>query len=751
MKNFCIVFFLLFGTLGFVFGKHIIGGEIYYTCKGIDTRRNEVTLEFTMKIYRDCGSDGADFDDRAQIGIYTKSSNQSFVFRILEEWKLSSRRFLEASNPCVITPSNICVEEGVYIRTLTFPILNESYFLAYQRCCRNESITNIVDPSSFGAAYTIEITPESLKSCNNSPRFKNFPPILICNNKEIDFDHSAEDLEKDSLVYEFCTPFHAGGQRGSGTLPGDPKACDGVTPDPSVCIPPFNTVIFKAPFYSVLAPMGGNPLVTINPSTGLISGVPTNQGQYVVGVCLKEFRNGKLLSVSQRDFQFNVIECRKNISAGIRSDSVQANDQFIVNSCGDKTVNLINTSTLESNIKNYYWEFNINGTLQTFTTKNISLNLPDLGTYTGLLYLNKGDVDCSDSASILIRVSPGIDAQYAYSYDTCKAGPVQFRDMSSAPKSTITQWKYQYEAGASSGLSNNSYEFKTPGKKRVQLFIKDNNGCTDTVTHIIDYYPVPAVIVLEPNTFAGCQPLDVVFKNLSYPIDTTYQILWDFGDGETASSISPKHSYTKEGIFSVNLQITSPIGCKTQINYPSWISVSKSPVANFSYDPKELSNFQNTIQITDLSIDAEQLKYLINNKLILKDRNTTYTFRDTGLQTITQIVSRLNGCSDTLVQYLDIEPKVTYFMPNAFTPNGEGNNEYFGGVGISTWMRDFHFTIWDRWGSKIFESSDPTVHWNGRFENHGESLPPGVYVYKVEYVNPRGKKIELKGFSNLIR
>jgi len=90
-------------------------------------------------------------------------------------------------------------------------------------------------------------------------------------------------------------------------------------------------------------------------------------------------------------------------------------------------------------------------------------------------------------------------------------------------------------------------------------------------------------------------------------------------------------------------------------------------------------------------------------------------------------------------------------MPNAFTPNGEGNNEYFGGIGISTWMRDFHFTIWDRWGSKIFESSDPTVHWNGRFENHGESLPPGVYVYKVEYVNPRGKKIELKGFANLIR
>ena len=63
--------------------KHIIGGEIYYTCEGIDARRNEFTVRLTMKIYRDCGSDGADFDNPAEIGVYIKSGTQNFNFSFL--------------------------------------------------------------------------------------------------------------------------------------------------------------------------------------------------------------------------------------------------------------------------------------------------------------------------------------------------------------------------------------------------------------------------------------------------------------------------------------------------------------------------------------------------------------------------------------------------------------------------------------------------------------------------------------------
>jgi len=731
--------------------KHIIGGEIYYTCEGIDARRNEFTVRLTMKIYRDCGSDGADFDNPAEIGVYIKSGTQNFNFSFLDKWTLQSRKTLESYNPCVFTPPNICVEEGVYVKKLTLPILDRSYFIAYQRCCRNTSITNIVNPGAFGAAYTLEISPEAQRTCNNSPSFKNFPPILICRDLDINFDHSATDADNDSLVYEFCTPFAAGGQRGSGDLPGDPRACDGVTPDPSLCIPPFQTIVYKAPFYNQQFPMAGTPPIVLNPQTGQITGVPTNIGQYVVGICLKEYRNGVLLTVTQRDFQFNVINCRKNINASIISDSVMAGDQFIVNACGDKTVVLTSTSTIESSIKSYEWEFDLNGKIETFLGKSVSVVLPDLGSYTGKLYLNKGDKECSDTAQILINVFPGINADFIYQYDTCVAGPVFLSDRSLATQSTIREWTYLPEANQMMAGPDASYIYKTPGKKNVRLVIKDNNGCRDTATKSIQYYPVPALLVLNPSTFGGCQPVDIFFNNLSFPIDTTYRIDWDFGDGRHSDQISPTHRYTSEGKYSVRLKIVSPIGCETSIYYPDWIDVRKSPEAGFSCNPEKLSNLVNTVQITDESRNAEKIHYLINDLTALYQSSPNYTFRDTGIQTITQIVSRGNGCADTLVKRVDIEPIVTFFMPNAFTPGTDGVNDRFNGVGIMRWAKDFRLSIWDRWGGLIYSTEDASKSWNGQFDQTGDPAPPGFYIYTVSYTAPRGQEVKLKGYVTLIR
>lgn len=86
------------------------------------------------------------------------------------------------------------------------PIINENYLIVWQRCCRNSTITNIFDPLSIGATYTIEIHPEAQRTCNSSPRFINFPPTVLCVNAPFQFDHSAFDKDGDLLIYEFCEP-----------------------------------------------------------------------------------------------------------------------------------------------------------------------------------------------------------------------------------------------------------------------------------------------------------------------------------------------------------------------------------------------------------------------------------------------------------------------------------------------------------------------------------------------------------------
>ncbi|MCE9540819.1 MAG: SprB repeat-containing protein, partial [Bacteroidetes bacterium] len=147
-----------------------------------------------------------------------------------------------------------------------------------------------------------------LVSCNNfvpnsNPVFTLFPPIFVCAGQPFTFDHSATDVNGDSLVYSLYTPYNGeNGPSYSLTIP------------PATFDPTFsgNTAIFTPivwlPGYSAANPLGGPPL-NLNPSTGLLTGTPPMIGKFVVGVKVKEYRNGVYLSQTLRDFQFNVVNC----------------------------------------------------------------------------------------------------------------------------------------------------------------------------------------------------------------------------------------------------------------------------------------------------------------------------------------------------------------------------------------------------------------------------------------------------------
>jgi len=257
---------------------------------------------------------------------------------------------------------------------------------------------------------------------------------------------------------------------------------------------------------------------------------------------------------------------------------------------------------------------------------------------------------------------------------------------------------------------------------------------------------------VNPSIVDGCTPVKVCFNNLSKPIDSTYKIVWDFGDGNKGNQISPCHTYLDEGIYSVKLDVTSPIGCHIAKDYPNWISVRQSPEADFSASPEHLTSLQRRAKFEDLSDFSDTREWAFNDKERFLQENLEYTFKDTGLQKIRLIAINNNGCRDTLIKYIDVEPMVTYFMPNAFTPNNDGANQDFHGKGILLGMKDFQMTIWDRWGMKLFSTTNPLIGWNGTLNNEGfPLLPGGVYVYKVTYKTPRDKVVELNGFATLIR
>jgi gliding motility-associated-like protein len=741
-----LICFLSLGALPTAEARHIVGGDITYRCMG-----NGV-YEFTMKIYRDPFGAGADFDNPASIGIYrcgnTVNCGALSTFNIFQQLSVFVDQVTIVENPtypCLTIPPNIRVDEAIYRWSVNLPPSDESYYIVYQRCCRNNTINNIFNPEDAGATFSVEITPLAQQVCNSSPVFTGFPPTVICAGEPINFLHDAVDPDGDQIVYEFCAPLDGGGPI---TTSPAAQGCNGVIPTPP-CPPPYPTVNYIAPDYTGTAPLGGNPVVTIDPVTGLISGVPEVLGQFVVGVCIYEYRNGQLLSVIRRDFQFNVTNCQPTVVADIQKDDVIGPKAYLLNSCGNNTITFIDRSFQPQNIFAHQWTFDIPGNPFASTERNPTVTFPGPGQYQGQLVVNPNSA-CSDSATIFVNVFPELEADFSFAYDTCIAGEVVFTDLSQAPGSNILSWQWDFDGVGQSQLQNPAYLFATPGEKVVSLTITDDNNCTDDIEKPITWFPVPPLLIIEPSTFLGCVPATIFFNNLSTPIDESYDIQWTFGDGGTGSAISPEHTYTEPGLYSVTLEIVSPIGCRTEASFSNWIQVEPSPTAAFTFAPTQINSLNPEVRFTDQSTAAAAWFWQFGESGSSTQVNPTFVFPDTGLQTIVLTVTHASGCQDTAVALIDVVPVVKYFLPNAFTPNGDGQNDFFVGRGLLDGMQDFEMKIFNRWGEEVFLTNDPAIGWDGTYRSSSEIAPPGVYAYIVSYSDSRGNKISLQGFAVLV-
>ena len=735
------LFFCLVATIP-AFGTHIVGGQISYECMGNDS------FQITIKVYRDCQSNGAAFDSAPNsntpgtVTIFLGDDEDPFIETYTLDAPVITPVDNNPDNPCIEVPPVVCVEEGVYTFILELPPSTEPYHVTYQRCCRNPTISNIFDPDTYGATYTIAITNTAQVECNNSPVFNNFPPPAICVNKDLSFDHSATDVEGDQLVYELCNPLTGGGQGGGGVN----------APAPIVdAPPPYNDVPFALPDYTVLEPLGEDSPISIDPNTGEITGFPTVQGQYVVGICVSEYRNGELLSTSLRDFQFNVIVCEDLVYAEIGGSANNGEDQvFVFNLCDEYIVDFENDSGDINYIESYYWEFNTGQEVPlNYDQKDITVEFPGPGFFTGLMITNPG-LECTDTARIFVNITPEIQTDFEAVYDTCIAGPVDFTDFTvSAP---IQDYLWKFGDTNLSNEQNPTHMYESAGNYSVELVVTDTIGCQDSTMYDLVWFPVPPLIIIDPSNVVGCPPVDVFLENLSNPVDTTYEIVWDFGDGTVGEGISPSHVYEEAGLYTVGIQITSPIGCYTEDVFDELIEIDSQVVADFSFGPDSITNLQPSVQFNNTSRhDASWEWWIEDFQYYDQMENPTVVFPDTG-QFLVQLVStHLWGCTDTTYQVVDVRPEVKHFMPNAFSPNGDGQNEEFGPVGFFVGMDNYQLSVINRYGELIFQSNNPQDKWNGRRFNTGKLSQRGVYTYRVTYSEPRGDTKEFTGFVTLIK
>ena len=135
---------------------------------------------------------------------------------------------------------------------------------------------------------------------------------------------------------------------------------------------------------------------------------------------------------------------------------------------------------------------------------------------------------------------------------------------------------------------------------------------------------------------------------------------------------------------------------------------------------------------------------LNQNSTIIK-----HSYSDTGTFAVTYVITNQYNCTDTLVKYVRVNPETNIFVPNAFTPDGDGTNEVF--LPEITGALEYEFLIFDRWGQIVFKTNDMNTGWNGNKYNSGKIMPMDVYTYVINVKDLNQEFVTKNGTIMLIK
>jgi len=767
---------LFFFPLKQVFAGHIVGGEFTYACRGWlndDPASGVKVYDVRINMYRDCIGQGAYFDG-VELGQSTGPQGNSSspghitiyrggsVFEATLPILLDEANPVEVNlgNPCLVLPDDVCQEIGIYEFTIELPVSTESYTLAYQRCCRNEAIKNLRTPDFIGTTYFIAITPEAQQMCNASPVFNIDPPIAICLNQPFQIDLGATDRENDSLSYYLCDAVVGGGRDDLDGTPSTPDFGDDLFPRIE-SPPPYTSAVWDAPLYTVDAQLGLGSRLTVDSITGLLAGQPQLGGTYALAVCVEEWSRGPdpiLLSETKREFQMTVSQCGTRVFADLLETELDDQGRFFIRQCGPGINTIINESTDVNFIETYNWTLDGPEGELTGTSRDFMTDIETVGVYEGIMILNRGSFasNCIDTAEFLLGVFPDAVVDFEFTSPGCDDEPIDFTDLTTpSGNNVITDWDWDFADNSNpDDRQNPRHRYTVPGDFNVRLTVTDNNRCTATGTKPLQYFPSPRTILIEPDEGFGCLPFTKEFVNLSRPINDDYIFEWDFGDGGTADIASPTYIYENRGVYDVYLGITSPTGCFVDTTFVNLVDVRDAPVADFFWTPDEPTNILPDFRVFDRSTGANARRYVIRDRpgellFTTPSPDFDYTLRDTGTVFITQIVTHPSGCVDTLTKDLRLRLINTYFMPDAFTPNGDGLNDVFTPVGLLVGVTEYRLRVWTRWGELIYSTDQPKEGWDGSF--NGRQSPGGGYLWDAQYIDVNGDMASFKGGCVLVR
>jgi gliding motility-associated-like protein len=330
----------------------------------------------------------------------------------------------------------------------------------------------------------------------------------------------------------------------------------------------------------------------------------------------------------------------------------------------------------------------------------------------------------------------------------CDSGPVVFQDFTTKNEPIIsTVW--DFGDNTTSNLQSPTHTFTQPGTYIVKLNITTQSNCTSSYEDTVFVFRTPQPSIQGKDTI--CVNVNETYNGLVAVSDTLTGWSWNFGNGTTSQQQNSNVVYTTTGSFNIQLVTSNKVGCAdTAIKV---IYVSAPPTATAVQDPITIHvgsstplamNYTGNIMTYNWTPSTQLSCFNCATPIASPKSNTAYSVA----------VRDRFGCTNLgNVRVVVLCDQVNFFVPNTFSPNGDGQNEVFYARGTGL-FKIKSMIVFNRWGEVVFEKkdlmpNDPSAGWNGTFK--GQKASADVYIYMMEIMCDNNTVIPLKGNITLLR
>lgn len=415
--------------------------------------------------------------------------------------------------------------------------------------------------------------------------------------------------------------------------------------------------------------------------------------------------------------------------------------------CAPFEVNFLNSSTSASD---YLWDF---GDGNTSTVMNPTYTYTDPGVYTVKLIANNNNscLVTSDTTILTIVVDTGrIKSDFEYNIiSSCDPFTVSFTNTSELntfpPAAANTVFIWDFGDGTSFvGSDPPVHQYPDTGTYVVTLVMIDTFACNnpDTMQKTVQLSMFLVIAGFDlPDTI--CIGDAVSFINLS---ENALTYLWGLDNGSISHDVIPAHAFSTPGTFEISLVAGNVNSCNKFDSATRWITVLPQPEASFYYDPT-IPVTNEPITYTNTSKNATSYLWSFGDGNTSTEIHPVYMHKKSGKYTVCLIAWNELGCSDTACRRIDADIVPAIGVPNAFSPNGDGNNDilYVRGAAIVS----LQFRVYNRWGELVFETTDLNVGWDGTYKGKPQEMDS--YAYTLQATFEDGTSTSKQGNVTLLR